>query len=246
MGITSVPSGKTPATSKGSLQDRIRTALESDLQTGELRPGMAIDEQALCKRFSASRTPVREALLLLAAKGLVSIIPRSGIFVRQLMARELVAMMEGLAELEGVLARLAAARISTHLKDELIKALEQTSQRAIANDPAGYARANMKLHEIIYEASGNSYIVEQTRQLRLRIAPYRKQLFEKPGRLIRSQAEHLAVVNAICQGNTEEAAEAMRDHVSAGGKVFAELVLSTSAAEPVYSRQQKKHTLSGV
>ena len=54
-------------------------------------PGTAINEGALCVRFGASRTPVREALLLLAAKGLVEILPRSGIYVRQLEARELVA-----------------------------------------------------------------------------------------------------------------------------------------------------------
>ncbi len=239
MDILSSPSGKTRSAAS-SLQDRIRLALEDDLYTGRLTPGMPIDEPALCTRFGASRTPVREALLLLAAKGLVSIVPRSGIFVRHLDARELVAMMEGLAELEGVLARLAAGRISPGLKKALAEALQQTAARAAADDADGYARANARLHEIIYEASGNAYIVDQTRQLRLRIAPYRGQLFEKPGRLVRSQAEHTAVVDAILHDDSAGAAEAMREHVLAGGKVFAELVLRSTGEPPGYTRRRDR------
>src|SRR5256885_6987491 len=80
------PLEKTPATS--SLQERIRQSLEDELRSGAMRPGDAIDEPALCERFGASRTPVREALLLLVAKGLVEIVPRSGIYVRRLRSEE--------------------------------------------------------------------------------------------------------------------------------------------------------------
>ncbi|WP_373764657.1 GntR family transcriptional regulator, partial [Delftia acidovorans] len=185
------PLEKTPATS--SLQERIRQSLEDELRSGAMRPGDAIDEPALCERFGASRTPVREALLLLVAKGLVEIVPRSGIYVRRLDARELVAMMEGLAELEGVLARLAATRIHAQLRERLQAALAHTAACAQAQDAEGYVQANMQLHELIYEASGNDFIVEQTRLLRLRITPYRGRMFEKPGRLARSQQEHATV-----------------------------------------------------
>ncbi len=144
------------------MQDRIRLSIEQDLQSGALQPGSAIDEQALCARFQTSRTPVREALLLLSAKGMVSILPRVGIYVRQLETRELIAMMEGLAELEGVLARLAAHRIGADLKSQLLAALEQTSQCALVADPMGYEQANARLHDLIYQSSGNAFIVEQT------------------------------------------------------------------------------------
>ena len=212
-----------------SLQDRIRLELEDDLRQERLRPGMAIDEAALCVRFGASRTPVREALLVLAAQGLIEIVPRTGIYVRQLGAHELVAMMEALSELEGVLARLAAERAKPPLITELESALAHTAERAQANDAEGYAAANADLHDLIYQASGNAFIVAQTRLIRLRIAPYRGRLFEKPGRLVRSQAEHAAVVDAICRGDSEAAAAAMREHISAGGRVFVDMLLSASA-----------------
>ncbi len=212
-----------------SIQDKIRLALEDDLRQGRLQPGMAIKEQELCARFQASRTPVREALLLLAAKGMVSILPRAGIYVRHLEVRELVAMMEGLAELEGVLARLAAQRISTEQQQQLATALARTAECAASDDPVGYEQANARLHEVIYAASGNAFIIEQTRQIRLRIAPYRGQLFEKPGRLSRSQGEHELVVRAILEGQGEAAAEAMRVHISAGGRAFADMILRAPA-----------------
>lgn len=223
-----------------SLQDRIRLALEDDLRGGQLLPGMAINEQDLCARFSASRTPVREALLLLAAKGMVSILPRAGIYVRHLEARELMAMMEGLAELEGVLARLAANRINAEQQEQLTAALAKTAACAQAEDPITYEQANARLHEIIYQASGNAFIIEQTRQVRLRIAPYRGQLFEKPGRLARSLAEHERVVETILRGDSEAAAEAMRDHISAGGRAFTDMILRAPPVGTPYGRTRSR------
>ena len=223
-----------------SMQDRVRLSLEQDLRSGALKPGEAISEQALCERFQASRTPVREALLLLSAKGLVSILPRAGIYVRQLDAREIIAMMEGCAELEGVLARMAANRIHGEQKALLLAALEQTSSCAKSADSVGYEQANAKLHDLIYQISGNAYIVEQTREALLRVAPYRGKMFEKQERLFRSQAEHEAVVAAIVNEDAESAAEAMRQHISAGGRTFADVVLSTPPPAPIQPRRRKR------
>ena len=240
--MTQISSESAQTLGAQSLQDRIRLALEDDLRSGRLQPGMAISEQALCARFTTSRTPVREALLLLAAKGMVSIRPRAGIYVRHLDARELVAMMEGLAELEGVLARLAAHRINMDQKERLAAALEQTARCAEAGDSSGYERANALLHDAIYDASGNAFIVEQTREARLRIAPYRGKLFETLKRLAGSQAEHEAVVNAILRGDSEAAAEAMRTHISAGGRVFADMILRSPPPAPSPGRRRKPVT----
>lgn len=222
------------------MQDKIRLSLEQDLRSGVLQPGAAIDEQELCQRFQTSRTPVREALLLLSAKGMVSILPRVGIYVRQLEARELIAMMEGLAELEGVLARLAANRITADLKARLLATLEQTANLARSADSTGYEQANVRLHDLIYQASGNAFITEQTREARLRVAPYRGRMFERPERLLRSQAEHEAVVTAILDGDSQAAAEAMRNHISAGGRAFADMVLSTPSPAEVQVRRRKR------
>ena len=97
--------------------------------------------------------------------------------------------------------------------------------QAQADDAEAYQQANAALHGVIYRASGNPFIVEQAQTVRLRIAAYRGRLFEKPGRLATSQREHERVVEWILQGHADNAAEAMREHISVGGKVFADLVL---------------------
>lgn len=209
-----------------SLQERIRVRVQHHIQSGQLPPGAAIDEKTLAADFNASRTPVREALLLLSAQGLVEIVPRAGIYVRKLRATELVAMMEALEELEGVLARLAARRIGATQREGLRSALDGTRRAAEANDPEAYQEANAALHDVIYRASGNPFIVEQAQAVRLRISAYRGMLFEKPGRLDASQREHVKVAEAILAGDAEAAARAMREHINVGGQAFADLVLA--------------------
>lgn len=207
-------------------QEIIRRHIENDFREGKLVPGSPINEQALATRFKTSRTPVREALILLCAQDLVEIIPRTGIYVKKLNAQELIAMMEGLGELEGILARLAAERINDNIAKEIKAAIKLTDKFANSSDISQYQQANIRFHESIYQASGNPYIVEQTKTVRLKISGYRRHLFEKPGRLKKSHAEHKRVAEYILVGDSEKAAEAMRDHISAGGKAFADLILT--------------------
>lgn len=209
-----------------NLPEVIRKQLEKEYREGHLVPGQAIDEKALALRFKTSRTPVREALLLLSANGLIDIQPRAGIFVRKLKASELVAMMEALGELEAVLARLATQRIDAQKREELMASLQQTQQAADNNAVAAYIEANARLHEVIYRASGNPYLVSQTKLVRLKISGYRRQLFAAPGRLIQSQQEHRLVVDAILAGHANAAYDLMRVHISAGGQAFADLILT--------------------
>ena len=209
-----------------NLPEVIRKQLEQDYSEGHLVPGQAIDEKALALRFKTSRTPVREALLLLSANGLIDIQPRAGTFVRKLKASELVAMMEALGELEAVLARLATQRIDAQKREELMTCLQQTQQAADNNAVTSYIETNARLHEVIYRASGNPYLVTQAKLVRLRISGYRRQLLAAPGRLAQSQQEHRLVVEAILTGHANEAYELMRAHISAGGQAFADLILT--------------------
>lgn len=209
-----------------SLKDRIRAYIEDCLRSGQWALGQAIDEQAIATHFGSSRTPVREALLVLEAMGVVAITPRSGTHVRRLAPRELVAMMEALGEYEGIVARLASLRVQVQEGEQLRSLLAQTGACAEQLDSLGYEQANRGLHELIYQISRNPHIVEHTRLLRLRIAPYRGQMFASPARLHESQREHEQVVLHILEGRPDAAAEAMRSHISMGGKVFANLLLA--------------------
>lgn len=214
-----------------SLQDRIRESVIAAIQAGELRPGEQIDEKGLAERFDSSRTPVREALLMLAAQGLVTIAPRAGMFVHKPGAAELVAMFETLAEMEGVVARLATRRISPAGKKALAEAHEAAGIPARARDAAAYAEANRAFHEVLYVAAANPFLSEQIVQLRRRLAIYwQKTDLINEARVASSYREHGHVVEAILGGQADAAAEAMRTHISAGGKALADLVLLADAS----------------
>lgn len=144
-----------------NLQAQIRNQIEGDIAAGVMQPGALIEEKKYAKAFNTSRTPIREALIVLSERGLVDIVPRTGIYVRKLHVSELIAMMEALGELEGVLARLAARRIGSLQRAELLQALESTANEAQVGDINSYQVVNTSLHELIYHASGNAFIVEQ-------------------------------------------------------------------------------------
>lgn len=215
-----------------SIQERIRTAIEAEILSGARPPGASIDEKALAASFNASRTPVREALMLLSAQGLVHIAPRSGIYVRRPSAAELAALLEALCELESTLARLAARRATPEMAAALMQSLDAASRCAKANDRSGYAKANAVLHDHIYDGSSNPVLVEQVRGVRKRLAAYRQRGFDQPGRLQTSDQEHHRIVNAIRQGDGEAAASAMREHISAGGEALVALLLASNALAP--------------
>lgn len=223
---------RSPLPPGASMQDRIRAALEDEIVSGARPPGSPIDEKQLACQFDASRTPVREALLMLAAQDLVRIVPRSGIFVREASAAELVALVEALEEVEAVLARLAARRMSASERAALQAAQERASAYALANDRKRYEKANAALHGLIYQGGSNPVLVEHVRSVRKRLSAYRLRGFDAPGRLQASSLEHARIVAAICQGDGVEAAIAMRAHINRGGDAMVNLVLGSASPAP--------------
>jgi DNA-binding GntR family transcriptional regulator len=212
------------------MAERIRNALEADIVAGRLAPGSAIDDKALAAAFGVSRTPVREALLWLAAHELVEFQPRAAIRVRRPDSAELVALLESLAELEAVCARLAAQRMTLAQRTALGAAQQVVAACALADDRAGYEQANQVFHALLYAASSNPVVVGQLQRTRARLAAFRRRVMEQPGRLAGASQEHDAILSAVLQGHADAAAQAMRDHVLRKGHAVADVVLAHSAA----------------
>lgn len=207
--------------------ERISLLIEADIASGELAPGFAINEKELAQRFGVSRTPIREALLMLAARKLVINQPRVGTLVYKPDPAELIALLEYLGELEGAAARLSAQRMSAAQRNRLRAIHEASIAHAQNQDRPAYELANLELHQLIYAGSGNPVIREEIEETRLKLTNFRRNVFEQPGRLQISCSEHIPLVNAICAGDGEGAAQAMRDHIIGKGRAFADLVLTS-------------------
>jgi DNA-binding GntR family transcriptional regulator len=219
-----------------SIAEKLKLKLEQEILMFNLKPGERLDETKLAERYGTSRTPVREALRLLAAEGLVKIRAHRGAVVARLSITELVEMFEMMAVYEGVCARLAAQRATPDELMQITEAHELCRQRCDANDYDGYCVANAHFHEALYYASHNSMLIRQTISTRNRLGAYRRFQLRRNNRLRDSFREHEAVITAIKAGRAEDADQIMRDHIAVQGSHITSLISSLPPeyfAEPV-------------
>ncbi len=190
-----------------SLHDEVATKLRERIFAGELAPGSFLDEHALCAELSISRTPLREALKVLSAEGLVRHEPRRGCFVSQVTERDLDEIFPVIALLEGRCAFEAANNAS----DADLAALQQLHDRlnesAQARRINDYYDANFAIHEAIITLANNRWLAQV-------IGDLRKIVKLAPGRLDQSLSEHMAVFAALKARDAEGAEAAMRTHLT--------------------------------
>lgn len=197
-----------------SLHEEVAAQLRERIFAGDLAPGSFVDEPALCAALSISRTPLREALKVLTAEGLVRHEPRRGCFVSQITEQDLDEIFPVIALLEGRCA-FEAARNAT---DADLAALEQLHERlqrsAQAKRITEYYEANFAIHEAIIVLSNNRWLAQVIGDLRKIVKLARLQQLHAPGRLEQSLSEHMAVYAALKARDAEGAEAAMRTHLT--------------------------------
>jgi len=202
----------------------LKETLEQEIVTGQLVPGARLEEMGLADRFGVSRTPVREALNQLASIGLVEIRPRRGAVVASFGLKQMMEMFEVMAELEGMCGQLAARRMSGEDRQKLQDCHEQARSFAATEDHDGYYDANVCFHECIYHGSRNTFLADQTRQLRNRLAPYRRLQLRQRQRLAESFREHGEILDAITAGDEARAKKLLSEHVTVQSGSFTDFI----------------------
>lgn len=202
----------------------IRRELAARIIDGRLSPGTTLDESVIAAEFAVSRTPVREALRLLAASGLVDQRPHAKAMVAKPDEAALRGMFEVMGYLEALCAGLCAVEMTAAERESLD--LLHTEMAAIVHqgEAARYAEANDVFHAMVYEGSHNPYLAEIAIATRQRVQPFRRAQFNTLGRLTRSHKEHAAVVEAILQGDRQGAEAAMLRHIAIVETAYRELV----------------------
>ncbi len=197
-----------------SLSSDIAQRLEEDVLRGRVRPGQRLDERELSERYGVSRTPIREALQRLSASGLAVARGRQGLQVTQFSVADLLDALSVVAELEALASSQAARRITPRQRTTLQAAHDACSSAIEAENFDAFYDANIDFHRAIAEASHNCILQDELRRLSLRTAPYRRAITVQPGRMVKSQPEHGAVMDAILHSDGGRAAELMRRHIS--------------------------------
>ena len=210
-----------------SLHDEVAAQLRERIFAGELAPGAFLDEVALAAQLKISRTPLREALKVLTAEGLVRHEPRRGCFVNQVTAKDLDEIFPVIALLEGRCAHEAAL----HASDTDLQALQvlhdKLGRHARARRINDYYSVNFEIHEAIIALADNRWLAQVIGDLRKIVKLARLQQLHAPGRLDQSLAEHLAVFAALKARDAEGAEAAMRTHLTRQRTALRELVDAT-------------------
>jgi DNA-binding GntR family transcriptional regulator len=191
----------------------IYRALRQEIVLLQRKPGEPIVEKEIALAQSVSRTPVREALLRLAAEGLVDTIPKSGTTVARIPLTSLPEAIVVRKALEEVTARAAATHARRSDITSLRAILERQREADAAGDRTGFHKADEAFHAAIAVVGGYPGIWTLVQSVKTQIDRYRQLTLPQPGRMTRVIREHAAVVAAIEQHDADRAAAAMVEHL---------------------------------
>ncbi|HVZ52604.1 MAG TPA: GntR family transcriptional regulator [Pseudolabrys sp.] len=193
--------------------EELRLQLADEIVRGTFAPGAPLDELTLARRFSVSRTPVREAIRLLAASGLVEVRAHRAAVVARPSEEQLAGMFEAMADLEAMCAGYAAERMTGPERRAFEDIHEKLRVLIQSGDPQRYHEVNEAFHAAIYAGAHNSYLADLALATRARVQPFRRAQFRNLGRLAKSHVEHARVVEAILRGERAAASQAMYAHI---------------------------------
>jgi len=197
-----------------ALYEEVAELLRQRIFARELEPGSWIDELRIAEALGISRTPLREALKVLAAEGLVTMKVRRGAYVTEVNEKDLRDVYHLLALMESDAARVVAQN-ANEAEMARIAELHQSLEEAVGNRDR-FFEINEAFHMLLLELADNRWRDQMVADLRKVMKLNRHSSLFKEGRIEQSLAEHRAIVQALTQRQPEQAAERMSAHFMNG------------------------------
>ena len=198
-----------------SLHDGVAARLRDLVFERKAAPGSYIDELALAMQWQISRTPLREALKVLAAEGLVELVPRRGCRVVALTDADAEQLFPVMAMLEGRCALEATQRATADDLALLQRLHDGLECHAAAHNVDGYYHVNHDFHSLVQALAANRWLDRATGDLRRFMRLWRGRQLKLPGRIEASINEHRVLLDAMLQRDAPRAERAMHDHLMA-------------------------------
>src|SRR5512140_537089 len=197
-----------------ALYEEVAELLRQRIFRRELEPGSWIDEMKLAEQYGISRTPMREALKVLAAEGLVTMKVRRGAYVTEVSEADLRDVYHLLSLLGSDAAGVAASLVT----DAQLRELQELHQEmeAAAVDTERFLALNERFHMRLLEIAGNRWRNQMVADLRKVMKLHRRNSLLKSGRVQESIREHRAVMRALTRRDAAAATEKMRSHFEHG------------------------------
>ena len=212
-----VPPGPLPASPRlreSALYEQVAERVRARILAHTLPPGSWIDEQALAAEYGISRTPLREALKVLASEGLVTMKLRRGAYVTEVSERDLSEVFHLLALLESDAAAVVATQATAAQMAEL-EALHLQLETTVADRDAFFS-ANEQFHMRLLLIADNRWRLQMVNDLRRVMKLNRHHSLFKQGRLEASLAEHREIMAALSARDGARVKRLMRQHINHG------------------------------
>ena len=181
----------------GGLHEQAAARLRTMLVEGQIAPGAKLNERELAEALRISRTPLREAIKMLASEGLVDLLPNRGAVAVRLTEADVMHSFELLAELEGLAGELAAQRIDDATRNELRALHFEMLASHARGDLSGYYRLNAQIHAGINAAAANPVLSAIYRQVNARVQSLRFRTNQNEAKWQRAVAEHTQMLHAL-------------------------------------------------
>ncbi len=196
------------------LYEEVAERLRQRIFARDLEPGSWIDELRLAEEYGISRTPLREALKVLAAEGLVTMKVRRGAYVTEVNDKDLADVYHLLALMESDAAAEVARRASPADLKELVQLHRDLSKAQ--SDREKFFALNERFHVRLLELADNRWRMQMVADLRKVMKLNRHNSLLKTGRLQDSLNEHQALMDALLARDAELAGQRMREHFANG------------------------------
>ncbi|WP_337918385.1 GntR family transcriptional regulator [Pseudaminobacter soli (ex Zhang et al. 2022)] len=217
--------------SRGTLHEEVAIRLRDMILVDELSPGQIIPEMQLCEEFGISRTPMREALKVLASENLVELLPGRGAVVVQPSADDVMGMLYAIGAIEGVAGQLACQFISPREFAEIQQLHDRMLAYHAAGDRLKYFDMNQRIHKKIVAASKNVFLIDLHDKLNMRsrrmryVSNSQRQWWDQAIR------EHEQILAALERRDAEALSEQLRAHMMGSWKDV-KGVLASDEANP--------------
>ena len=198
------------------LYEEVAERLRTSIFSHEFAPGSWIDEQAIAKEYGISRTPMREAIKILAAEGLITMKMRRGAYVTEVSKSDLNQIFIVLALLEGQACRETALKASEG-QLEALDSIHMKLERAAADrDLEQFFTINQSFHDKLQEISNNPWMKRVIDDLRKVLKLQRRDSLSKRGRMESSLLEHRKILSALLARDADLSEKLMKEHLLQG------------------------------
>jgi DNA-binding GntR family transcriptional regulator len=205
--------GAGPNRRGSSGRERAYDFVKNSVLTDPANQGQFVSEQEVAARIGVSRTPIREALLMLSAEGLVQLVPNRGAYIAPLTGKEL----RELVELRGLLERFAAEKTignGTVPLGAMRTLLEQQGRLEGPDDAEEFIGCDAAFHQVLIDAAGSELLSRTYRGLRARqVRAGLVALFHEPARQSAVLSEHAEILGALADSDAARAVAAIDDHL---------------------------------